>query len=112
MIAEEVEEAVALIAVGTFPARLPRVPRDRLLELVEDALLTAEELRAEGVGVPLGLMTSLATLKALLEETEEYGRIREDATKACLLALAMLRTRAWDRLDRLADLVVLTQSFT
>ena len=79
----------------------PEVPRGRLLELIEDALMRADELKSEGVGISPGLSIHLSTLKALVEEAEDYGEVRREAAAACFLALAILDSAGEVGADRL-----------
>jgi len=79
----------------------PEVPRGRLLELIEDALMRADELKSEGVGISPGLSIHLSTLKALVEEAEDYEEVRREAAAACFLALAILDSSRGVGPDRL-----------
>ncbi len=70
--------------------RLPEITRERLLELIEEALMRVDELGSEGVRVPTDLSVNLSTLRALVEETKNYQSIERGAVFACALALAII----------------------
>ena len=69
---------------------IPAIPKDRLVEIVEDAIMRTDELRREKFPVPPELTTYLSTLRTLVKEARDYGSIEREASLACVLALAIL----------------------
>lgn len=92
-IVEELEENIRRGKPLVEPPNIPKLTKEDLIVILEDAIMRAEEMGSEGKELPLDLPLYLSTLKSLIERVNEerYETVKHGAIFVTLLSLAILK---------------------